>query len=219
MKQNMAPGILKNLYLTGFVACLNNVAQGVGLFKGNMGIAVSLSNLSFLIDNPVIPVYIRYFVDKTFQNGVMEISDSFDKGLTGLGWGLNYLMYNGHVKDVEKYCGMVDSLLCERLSERNPQSMLEQTGLADYILIRKLNEVSSRPSQSPGHSYLSDRLLEDISRMHCGEFTRQNDTENIKSLCHKSMAKILGYIPMLRFSNKLIKPYIDDFRRDACELL
>jgi hypothetical protein len=102
--------------------------DNLGLFKGKMGIAIFMYNYARKIDNETYKNFAGELIDEIYEGISTQTPVDFENGLTGIGWGIEYLVRNGFVEadtdealteiDNAIYCSMVQrSILLENSND------------------------------------------------------------------------------------------------------
>ena len=68
-----------------------------GLLSGKLGVALFLFQYSRLSNNSFYEELASTLIDEAFDSIETVNTIDFDKGLTGIGWGIEYLIQNGFV--------------------------------------------------------------------------------------------------------------------------
>lgn len=130
--------------------------DNLGLLNGKMGIAIFFYHYSRYTDNEVYETYAGELIDEIFEEINQVTPVDFANGLTGIGWGIEYLAQNGFVE------ADTDEVL-EELDQAIYKARLNRP-----ILIEKSNDLFGF-----GFYYLS-RL-----------YGHEKDDENLKTLMKK----------------------------------
>ena len=69
-----------------------------GLLNGKMGIAIFFYNYSRYSENKIYEDYAGELVDEIYEEINTSTPVNFENGLTGIGWGIEYLVKNGFVQ-------------------------------------------------------------------------------------------------------------------------
>ena len=84
--------------------CLN-----IGLLDGKMGIALVLFHYARVYKSREFRFVAEYLLDQVIFSLTSRTSIGFADGLTGIGWGIEYLIQNGYMKgDSADICEVID---------------------------------------------------------------------------------------------------------------
>lgn len=106
---------------------LAGFAPKAGLFKGRMGIIIALYSGAnhFHLSN------IENIADHLLEDLLNEIEDikdmGFENGLSGIAWGINYLIQKKFIEADSDFFNDIDNLLSDKLS-------VDELGLEEYLL-------------------------------------------------------------------------------------
>lgn len=115
----------------------SNDIPDIGLFDGQMGIALVVVRYARLRQLPVVETVGDYLVEKIQGNLTKTAPLDFSNGLSGVGWGIEYLIQNGYMEGCgTDICEEIDRKLMERnvgrISDFSLNSGLE--GLLHYVI-------------------------------------------------------------------------------------
>lgn len=133
--------------------------NNVSLFSGQMGIALSLSEYSRFMDNSIVLDFVEYSLDCIIEKIERKMNYSFSDGLSGIGWGMEYLIQNNFVEgESVEVCEEIDQKIMEynlcRISDLSLDTGLE--GLLHYVIYH-LQGSMMQGSHSPfDENYLLD---------------------------------------------------------------
>ena len=106
-----------------------------GLFHGCTGIAIFYYHLARLTGNYGYEKIADNLVDKAFRNLNSLAPVDFEKGLTGIGWGMEYLVQNGFAEgNTDDILEEVDNKVFKLLNEETINSFELTNGLSGYLL-------------------------------------------------------------------------------------
>lgn len=141
-KQNDLSRIVRYLMLQ--TSSVNNL----GLLNGKMGISIFFYNYARYVDKKLYDDFAGELIDEIYKELHKSYSCNFENGLTGIGWGLEYIIHNKFVKaDRDVILENVDY----KVQEKNVRRMRDfslQTGLkgiAYYVVCRCSNRISQNP--------------------------------------------------------------------------
>jgi len=118
--------------------------KDIGLFYGKMGIALFFYHYSKCIDNVVYSDYAGDLLDDILENLHNRLPDTFESGLTGIAWGIEYLIQNNFVSgNSNEICEEIDARIMQLDPRRMSPKFIEKEleGFLHYILIRTLGTV------------------------------------------------------------------------------
>jgi len=69
-----------------------------GLLNGKMGIAIFFYHYAKFTGNKIYEDYAGELIDEIYEEISTSTPVNFENGLTGIGWGIEYLVKNGFVK-------------------------------------------------------------------------------------------------------------------------
>lgn len=116
--------------------------DNLGLLNGKMGIAVFFFHYAKYIGNKTYEVYAGELVDEIYEEINLATPVDFANGLTGIGWGIEYLVQNGFVEtDTDEALEEIDNRLHQHMF--NSPILLESEedifGYGLYYLARLKN--------------------------------------------------------------------------------
>jgi hypothetical protein len=83
-----------------------------GLLNGKMGIAIFLYNYSRYLGSRIFTDYANELIDEIYQDLNINTPLDFANGLTGIGWGIEYLVKNSFVEaDTDEALSEIDNLV------------------------------------------------------------------------------------------------------------
>lgn len=119
---------------------LNNL----GLYHGKMGIVLFFAHYARYTDNLVYQEYAGDLLDEIFEDIHAGITLDFENGLSGIGWGLLYLLKNHFIEgDPDDVLFDIDQRMMEINLSRVVDKSVER-GLGGYLsyLLERLSVVS-----------------------------------------------------------------------------
>ena len=72
----------------------SGLQQDIGLFHGKIGIVIFFAHYHKLTNNPVFEDAADELMDELMKGLHKELSIDFGSGLSGIGWGIEYLIQN-----------------------------------------------------------------------------------------------------------------------------
>jgi hypothetical protein len=86
--------------------------ENLGLLNGKMGIAIFFFHYARYTNNKIFENYADELVDEIYGEINKSISIDFENGVTGIGWGIEYLVKNGFVQaDTDEALSEIDSVI------------------------------------------------------------------------------------------------------------
>lgn len=136
----------------------SNDVPAIGLFDGQMGIALVMARYARLRQLPVVETAGDFLVETILENLTKAAPLDFSSGLSGVGWGIEYLIQNGYMEGCGiDICEEIDRKLMERnvgrMSDLSLNSGLE--GWLHYI-IAHVQGANDCGVQAFDESYLRD---------------------------------------------------------------
>ncbi|CAK7038704.1 MAG: hypothetical protein PEPC_01650 [Peptostreptococcus russellii] len=132
---------MKNIELINKLILKSKFIPELGLFTGKIGITITLFELFKKYHNRVFEELGLELIANTFDELTNKYSYdiSFGYGLSGIGWGIEYLIYHGFFDNSDlDICSDIDNRVYEydprRISDFTIETGLE--GLIHYIVIR-----------------------------------------------------------------------------------
>jgi len=116
--------------------------KNIGLLTGKMGYAICFMHYYKYTLNNLYKEIANDLIDLFWKDIFREASIGFSSGLSGIGWGVDYLIHNNFVEgDSNEICYELDERIMEidiyRLKDISLQTGIE--GLLHYILARMVN--------------------------------------------------------------------------------
>jgi len=174
--------IIHNLMLKSFF--LNDI----GLLHGKIGIALFFYNYSKFTDNTVYSDYADDLLDDIWNSLHNRLPDTFESGLTGIAWGIEYLIQNNFVLgNSNEICEEIDN----RIMQLDPFRMFpkfaekELEGFLHYVLIRILGTIRQQ-SEPPFDKLYRNNLFQVFS------FLQQQD--KINETCRTLINQYFNFI-------------------------
>lgn len=159
-----------------------------GLFCGQMGIVLVLSEYARLRKLHPLRTAINFLLDQILSNLSTEMPLTFSHGLTGIGWGVEYLLQNKfqHGSGVE-ICEAIDQKLMQQNILRQTDLTLEQgvEGWLNYIIAHFQGAIRE------GKQAFDDAYLQDVAAV-CRHLLRQETVPSLHSLCETYILMLEG---------------------------
>ena len=122
-----------------------------GLFSGDMGICLSLYLINKVVKDDEIEEIADNLLDKTIDS-ISSMKDiSFDKGLAGIGWAINYLHMKKNIEgDIDDILYNIDAIIYKHLCGQNMNYSMNFSngliGLLVYFIYRIKNKSHKKGS-------------------------------------------------------------------------
>jgi len=109
----MEKGIKNRLQRIADILLLNaSFTDNPGLLNGKMGIAIFFYHYSKFNSNKIYRDYAGELIDEIYEEINTSTPVNFENGLTGIGWGIEYLVKNGFVQaDTDEALEEVDNIV------------------------------------------------------------------------------------------------------------
>lgn len=123
----------------------------VGLMHGKMGISIYFYHLARKTNNKIYEEFAGELLDEIFSEINSRTSQDFENGLTGIGWGIEYLVKNGFVEaDTNEVLADIDNFIYADFNNNPPIELNLLKGILGTVLysIRRLKSATSG-SQNP----------------------------------------------------------------------
>lgn len=136
-----------------------SVIKNLGLLNGKMGLAIFFYHYYKLTNDPLFEDTASELIDEIKDQINIGLSIGFKDGLTGIGWGVEYLIQNGFVEgNAIDVCSEID----QKIMECNPSRMNDLSldtglcGLFHYVLCH-IKGCQLQKVESPFHpDFLSE---------------------------------------------------------------
>ena len=127
---------MTQLYIqTGKLISKNmTISSDHSLFHGNIGFSLLYYHLSRITRNAEYEQIAEELLDKVFANLSVGSSIDYEHGLSGIGWGIEYLVQNGFIEgDTDEILEEVDNKIFKILQKDNLGSFELINGLTGYL--------------------------------------------------------------------------------------
>ncbi len=169
--------------------------RDLGLFHGKMGIVIAMAEYYRYTNNEIYFDVASYLLDNIMEKIHKNLTYSFDTGLCGIGWGIEYMIQHGFVEgESVEICEEIDYKIMETDPRRITDISLDTgfEGLLHYVIYH-LQGVTKQNTRLPfDERYLSDLYLVCIR-------LKEQDT--------KSVVVSLLDIYMMFYTTQIIKGY------------
>lgn len=117
----------------------SDAVSNLGLFHGKMGLVLFFSIYSRYSQRSLYNQFAYELLDEIYEDIHKNMSLDFENGLTGIGWGIEYLVQNGYMSgDTDEILEDIDKRIMEydlsRISDLSLDSGL--VGIAHYVCAR-----------------------------------------------------------------------------------
>ena len=151
---------MNKLELTQIANCQllhSGLCQHVGLFDGKMGIAIFLFCYARYSQNIWYGKFAEELLDDLFQNITINTPIGFATGLSGIGWGIEFMTKQGFVEgDTDEVLSDIDKKIMEwdvrRITDTSLETGLE--GVVTYVKSRLKTKDITSPEQPFNYTYL-----------------------------------------------------------------
>jgi hypothetical protein len=179
-----------------------------GLLYGKMGIVLFFYHYAKYKNNIVYADFAEDLLDDIWETTYNNLPVSFASGLTGIAWGIEYLIQNNFVRgNSNEICEDIDnkiiSLDIRRLNSEFIKKELE--GLLHYILIRIKGCIRQQVELPFDEIYCSDMLQTFQSLQKTGKVNRVGRCLINQLSCFMNKKQMLNYTPNLLFFVEKIK--------------
>jgi len=114
-----------------------SLGNDIGLFNGKMGLVLFFAHYNRKVNNLVFEDTADELMDDIYHKIHTEMPIGFGSGLSGIGWGIEYLIQNGFVEGRSiEVCNEIDLRIMERAPLRITDYSLENglCGILHYVL-------------------------------------------------------------------------------------
>ncbi len=160
----------------------SSFANDCGLYHGKMGAIIFFFRYARYTGNPVYEDFAGELIEEIYDEIHTGMADTFETGLCGVAWGLEYLLHQGFVEgDSNEVLEDLDKRILERDVRRigNPELESGLKGLAHYVLIRYYNK-DSVPALLD-QIYLSE-IISGLEKLETDDQEIPKITSSIKSI-------------------------------------
>ena len=189
--------------------------QDVGLFHGKTGIALFFFRYSGFTGNTVYSDFAHGLLYDIWYNSHNSLPDTFESGLTGIAWGIEYLIQNKFVSgNSNNICRKIDNRIMHFDIRRMTSELIENDleGFLHYVLIRTLGNIQQQNELPFDEMYRND-LFCTFSNL----LKKKMISETSRTLIHNyltfvSDGKSLDYVPNLSL-------FVEDCKIDKDRIL
>lgn len=148
-----------------------------GLLEGKMGIALMFFLYSRKKNNKVYADFASELLDEIWDEIDVNLGIGFYNGLSGIGWGIEYLVQHGYVEgNTEEICGDIDAMIKKELfsMEKVLRSESELIGIWYYMSARLYSCLYNKvffPFESDFVNKVQSLILDKVSKHEWGKKT------------------------------------------------
>lgn len=159
-----------------------------GLFEGQMGIVLALSEYARARKLRPLKIAINFLLDQVLDNLSTEMPLDFANGLTGIGWGVEYLLQNqfqrGQGADI---CAAIDDKLMHNNILRQADLTLEKglEGWLHYIVAHL------QGARLDNQQVFDEAYLKDCAQV-CCQLLKHNVSSSLTALCNNYLDMMQG---------------------------
>lgn len=173
----MKDSLFSNQKVLSHVICNACDMTSYGLLNGMLGVCLAMYKYSQDNRSPVLINYAEHLLQKCLNHISIDTPISFSNGLCGISWGIDYLIYNGHVtgNPIEIF----NDIDCQiaKISPSRLDNSLEYgfKGLLHYILAH--SKMAGYKKENFNFEFIND-----VHNTVKNELLKKNDSEMIQ-LC------------------------------------
>jgi hypothetical protein len=123
-------------------------AESPGLMHGKMGICIFFYHFAQITETKTYEDFAGELLDNIFEEINSETPFDFEKGLAGIGWGIEYLVQSGFVEgDTDEALAEIDQKLYQELTSNPPSAIGFLSGILGigiYFLSRIKNKHANK---------------------------------------------------------------------------
>lgn len=142
----------------------SSFTHNIGLLNGKIGISIFFYHYARYTERKIYNLFADELIDEIYSEINKKVSCSFEDGLCGIAWGIEYLIKNNFVgANADEVLGELDKQIVEwdvrRISDYSLQTGL--TGIACYVISRIENKTHENVYIS--QDYIND-LIESLTQ-------------------------------------------------------
>ena len=138
----------------------SHFSQDIGLFSGKTGMAITFAHLYRQTQEQVYYDCMSELLDDILENVYKDLPYNISIGLSGIGWGIEYLLQQGFVEgDGIEICEEID----RQIMQTDPVRIMDESldtgieGLLHYVLLHLRGTMTKEKKSLPfDKTYLSD---------------------------------------------------------------
>jgi hypothetical protein len=113
--------------------------DSLGLGNGKMGIAIFFYHYARYSGSKQFENYADELIDQIYEEINVSTPSDFEKGLAGIGWGIEYLVSSGFIEgDTDEILNEIDLILSERFNDLVPEECSSKKKESGYDLYQKV---------------------------------------------------------------------------------
>ena len=154
-------------------------SEDLGLFTGKIGIAIFFYKYGNKLNNQLYTDFAGELLDEIYEDIEDSFPVDFNVGLTGIGWGIDYLSYNGFVNgNIDEILFFIDNEVISNFHQKKFDYTF--LGPIQYILCRINN--SRRSSIKQEFEDILKSVLNDANNNHIVHYINKilNNPETYK---------------------------------------
>lgn len=180
----------------------------VGLLQGKMGLAIFFHHYSKYTNNTVYSDFANDLLDIVWKQVHEYMPVGFASGLTGIAWGIEYLIQNGFVGgDSNKICEEIDAEIMKFDPQRIAPEFanVELEGLLHYVSIRISGSIKQQ-NQLPFDVRYRNDLIQILHSL--------QKSEQLTNGCCSMIKQLIGFMTGQQSLNYHLNilPFIDEGR-------
>jgi lantibiotic modifying enzyme len=172
--------------------CFTN---NLGLLNGKLGISIVFYHLARQTGSQIYENYAEELIDEIFDEINTEISWNFADGLTGIGWGIEYLVQNKFLyADADEVLNEIDLKIAPFMNYFPTQNNLGDglLGIGTYLLKRiKNSKAVDENMQFKNNKQLLINLIDEFYRR------TEDITEIFAEPSRESLKKMIKILPLI----------------------
>ena len=133
--------------------------DNIGLLNGKTGISIFFYEYGRYTGNKIYTDYAGELIDEIYEEIAQNTPLSFSGGLTGIGWGIEYLIQHGFVEGESiDVCEEIDRKIMETDPKRIADFLLDKgfEGLLHYVIYHLQGAIRQKSRLPFDERYLSD---------------------------------------------------------------
>lgn len=180
----------------------------IGLYRGKMGIVLFFCQYARYLQNPLYEDFAGLLLEEIQEELHTLLPVTFDDGLCGIGWGIEYLIQHGFMDaDSDEILSDIDVKIMERDVRRISDYSLE-TGLAgiiEYVSVRLASPTRGKERPRPFDSFYLKELEEAVynwEKQYGNEKSKTNISNRFKEYVKNDFShRLLPALPLSLYQN------------------
>lgn len=183
MRTKISKAVILQQRLIDILIFKSGFINNPGLFYGKMGLTIFFAHYNKYTSDRLYETIADELMEQVLEETHKGLSLGIGSGLSGIGWGIEYLIQNGFMEgDCVEICEEIDCKIMEtdprRLMDMSLEDGLE--GLLNYVLAHIKGAVSSNTKMPFDDVYMTD-LFYVIEHL----LKKSNINEGLKTICVK----------------------------------